>query len=302
MITLLASVVLATAAPVAAIEPEPLVIGESYSLEALDAERRVNVILPSDYEAQVDKSWPIIVQLDGSTDQDLFLGNGIEKWNGLWGRSQPAIIVGIQTVDRQRELLPATRIPDEQEAYPTAGDSTQFRNWIAQTVLPLVKSRYRNNGTVVLVGESAAGHFVVETWLEEPDLFTGYAAISPSLQWDGQAMALAANSNIEGRPPLYLSLADEGGETEQGMFRLLSKLDADQPFCFSDRRSDLHHSTSLHGLMPEALQFLLPTGADWLEDYGLTLRCERGGPESGIERRSVSPSTSCCRRRAGAAC
>ena len=283
MMVFLASLALATSAPVAALEPEPLVIGESFSFEALDAERRVNVILPPDYEAEADKSWPIIVQLDGGTDQDLFLGNGIEKWNGLWGRSKPAIIIGIQTVDRQRELLPATRIPAEQEAYPTAGDSAGFRSWLAETVLPLVKSRYRHDNTVVLVGESAAGHFVVETWLDEPELFSGYAAISPSLQWDGQAMALATGSNIEGRPPLYLSLADEGGETAQGMFRLLSKLDADQPFCFSDRRSDLHHSTSLHGLMPEALQFLLPTGADWLEEYGLTLRCEQGGPESGGE-------------------
>ena len=281
MIAALASVVLASSAPVAAIEPEPLVIGESYSFDALDAERSVNVILPPDYEAEPEKSWPIIVQLDGGTGQDLFLGNGVEKWNGLWGRSRPAILVGIQTVDRQRELLPTTRIPEEREAYPTAGESAQFRSWLAETVLPLVKSRYRHDGTVVLVGESAAGHFVVETWLDQPDLFTGYAAISPSLQWDGQAMALAAESAIDGRPPLYLSLADEGGETEQGMFRLLSKLDADQAFCFSDRRNDLHHSTSLHGLMPEALQYLLPTGADWLEDYGLTLRCEQGGPESG---------------------
>lgn len=283
MITFLASVALATTVPVAALEPEPLVIGESYSFEALDAERRVNVVLPPDYEAEADKRWPIIVQLDGGTDQDLFLGNGIEKWNGLWGRSKPAIIVGIQTVDRQRELLPSTRIPDEQEAYPTAGESAGFRSWLAETVLPLVKSRYRHDDTMVLVGESAAGHFVIETWLDEPGLFTGYAAISPSLQWDGQAMALAAESDIDRRPPLYLSLADEGGETEQGMFHLLSKLDAAQAFCFSDRRNDLHHSTSLHGLMPEALQFLLPTGADWLEEYGLTLRCEQGGPKSGGE-------------------
>ena len=283
MISVLASAALAAAAPVSPAEAEPLVIGETYRVEALDAERRINVILPPDYEAESEKTWPIIAQLDGGTGQDLFLGNGVEKWNGLWGRSQPAIVVGIETVDRQRELLPSTRMAAEQEAYPTAGESEAFRTWIADTVLPLVRSRYRHNETVILVGESAAGHFVLETWLKQPDLFTGYAAISPSLQWDGQAMALAADSNIDVRPPLYLSLADEGGETEQGMFRLLSKLDAAQSFCFSDRRSDLHHSTSLHGLMPEALQFLLPTGADWLEEYGLTLRCEQGGPKSGGE-------------------
>lgn len=142
----------------------------------------------------------------------------------------------------------------------------------------MIENRYRHDGTFILLGESAAGHFVVETWLEQPDLFSGYAAISPSLQWDGQAMALAAEDSIGDRPPLYISLADEGGETEQGMVRLLAKMGENQRHCFSDRRRDLHHANSLHGLMPEALQYLLPTGADWLEEYGLGLRCESGGP------------------------
>lgn len=281
MIHLLASAVLAAAAPNAEIVPEPLVIGDTYRVEALGEERRINVILPPDYEAQADKRWPVVVQLDGGAGQDLFLGNGLEKWNRLWGRSQPAIVVGIETVDRQRELLPPTRMAGEQEDYPTAGQSEAFRRWIAETVLPLVKNRYRHDGRTILLGESAAGHFVLETWLKRPDLFTGYAAISPSLQWDGQALALAADRSVDNRPPLYLSLADEGGETEQGMMRLLSKLATGQKFCFSDRRADLHHANSLHGLMPEALQYLLPTEADWLAEYGLELRCDRGGQESG---------------------
>ena len=275
MIGALTALLLASSQPAAAPEPEPIVVGESFTLEALGQERAVNVILPPDYADQPDKSWPIVVQLDGGVDQDLFLGNGLEKWNRLWGRSQPAILVGIQTVDRQRELLPPTRIEGERAEYPTAGESDAFRSWLTDTVLPLVRDRYRHNGTIVLLGESAAGHFVVETWLENPELFTGYAAISPSLQWDGQSLALTATGPLAGRPPLFLSLADEGGETEQGMFALLGKLGEGQAYCFSDRRADLHHSNSLHGLMPEALQYLLPTDADWLEEYGLGLRCER---------------------------
>ncbi len=277
MIGALAALLLASGQPVP--EPVPIEVGKSYTYHVLGQERAVNVILPPDYDEDSDKSWPIIVQLDGGTDQDLFLGNGLEKWNRLWGRSQPAILVGIQTVDRQRELLPPTSIEGERAEYPTAGESEAFRTWLADTVLPLVRERYRNNGSVILVGESAAGHFVVETWLEAPELFQGYAAISPSLQWDGQSLALTASGPVSDRPPLYLSLADEGGETEQGMFALLGKVGEAQPYCFSDRRADLHHATSLHGLMPETLQYLLPTDADWLEEYGLALRCERGGPQ-----------------------
>ena len=75
----------------------------------------------------------------------------------------------------------------------------------------------------------------------------------------------------------YLSLADEGGATEKGVERALSAMGEGQAYCFSDRREDLRHATSLHGLLPEALQYLLPTEADWLEEYGLALRCDRQG-------------------------
>lgn len=279
MIRLLAAAALA-AAPVP--EPQPLTIGETVTLEALGETRSINIVLPPDYAAEPEKRWPVIYQLDGAMKQDLMMGAGLMRWGALWGRSADAIIVGIETRDRQRELLPATGDAAEQAKYPTAGMSASFRAWIAGTVKPMIEARYRHDGTAFLVGESAAGHFVVETWAVTPGLFTGYAAISPSLQWDGERLShwLASTTGAYRetvRPPLYLSLADEGGATETGMERLLGMLPKDQPYCFSDRRKQLRHATALHGLLPEALQYLLPTKADWLEEFGMVLRCERQG-------------------------
>lgn len=270
----LAATILAAAAP--APQPQPLAIGETVTLEALGQPRAVNIILPPDYAKEPDKRWPVVYQLDGAVAQDLMMGAGLMRWGALWGRSADAIVVGIETKDRQRELLPATGDPAERAKYPTAGESAAFRAWIAGTVKPLVEARYRHDGTAFLVGESAAGHFVVETWLAAPRLFTGYAAISPSLQWDFEALSRKGLGEGQ-RPPLYLSLADEGGATESGMERLLAALPASQPYCFSDRRTELHHATALHGLLPEALQYLMPTKADWLEEFGMVLRCEKRG-------------------------
>jgi predicted alpha/beta superfamily hydrolase len=271
----LAAAVLA-AAP--ASESQPLTIGETVTLEVLGAERAVNIVLPPDYAAEPDKRWPVIYLLDGAVKQDLMMGAGLMRWGALWGRSRDAIIVGIETRDRQRELLPPTGDAVERAKYPTAGESAAFRAWITGTVKPLVQARYRHDGTAFLVGESAAGHFVVETWTDTPALFTGYAAISPSLQWNFEALSRRA-IGTEARPPIYLSLADEGGAMESGLLRLLSALDYDphQTYCFSDRRKELRHNTALHGLLPEALQYLLPIEADYLEEYGFSLRCERRG-------------------------
>ena len=43
-----------------------------------------------------------------------------------------------------------------------------------------------------VIGESLAGLFIVETYLREPALFDRYAAVSPSLWWDGQALSREA--------------------------------------------------------------------------------------------------------------
>ncbi len=251
---------------------EPLAIGTSYTLSTHDAARRVHVVLPVGY-GESEKQFPLILMLDGGLQQDFHLALGMERWNQLWQRSEPAIFVGIETVDRQRELLPPTQDGAEQERYPTAGESAAFRAWLGDTVLPMLRARYRDDGRTFLLGESAAGHFAAETWAMQPGLFDGYGAISPSMQWNDQALAKRfAQMPPRKRPPLYISLADEGGATETGVLSLLDAADGD--VCFSDRRADLVHANALHGLLPEALQYLLPTSADWLEEYGLTLRCD----------------------------
>nr|WP_281494702.1 alpha/beta hydrolase-fold protein [Qipengyuania sp. S6317L1] len=255
----------------------PLVVGESANATVLDAEREINVVLPSSYTQETERQWPIVIMLDGGMQQDVMMGVGIHNWNRLWGRSKEAIWVGIETKDRQRELLPPTRDAAEQKRYPTAGQSDIFRAWLVDTMLPLIAARYRGNGEVYLVGESAAGHFVVETWASGTHAFSGYAAISPSLQWDEQSLSRTVAGQEVNDAPLYISLADEGGLTREGILRLVDALPKDQRWCFSDRREDLVHANSLHGLLPEALQFLMPTPAYWLEEYGFVLRCDRQG-------------------------
>lgn len=126
-------------------------------------------------------------------------------------------------------------------------------------------------------GESAAGHFVAETWVRAPAMFDGYAALSPSLQWDDQSLSRdAALTKPMARPPLFLSLANEGGATEEGVARFIAA--SGDPVCFSDQRdSHVRHSNTLHQLLPEVLQFLLSTKADWLEEYGMIVACTNNG-------------------------
>ncbi|AWW74516.1 iroE protein [Erythrobacter sp. KY5] len=267
---------LVLAGPLIAEEPSPISLGEAHVVTTHDSERRINVLLPLDYE-ESDNAYPLVFVLDGGEAQDIYLAHGIHTWNQLWGRSQPAIIIGVETVDRQRELLPPSASPQERERYPTAGEADAFRQWLIDDVMPMVRARYRENGTAILVGESAAGHFVAETWMTRPEAFDAYAALSPSLQWDNQSLSrkLSGEPPIM-RPPLFLSLADEGGATEEGALRFVNA--AGDAVCFADRRSShVRHANTMHQLLADALQFLLPTDADWLEEYGFVVECSEVG-------------------------
>ena len=194
-------------------------LGTSYQLRsaALGEMRTVNVVLPASYAKAPAKRYPVLYLIDGGVDQDLLHVAGVVQLGGLWGRSAEAIVVGIETKDRRRELVGPTRDPELLKRYPTAGDSAKFRAFLRDTVKPFVERRYRTNGRSALLGESLAGLFAVETYLAEPVLFDAYGAIDPSLWWDKEALSLTAAARLgtgqQGRP-IFLAFAKEQSEAE----------------------------------------------------------------------------------------
>ncbi|MBZ6378212.1 alpha/beta hydrolase [Pacificimonas aurantium] len=256
---------------------DPLVIGETFELVALGESREVNVVLPATYGEDPDARYPVLYLLDGGTAQDLLHVAGTVQLGALWGRNAEAIVVGVETQDRQRELLPETEDASERERWPTAGDSAEFRTFLREEVVPLVEANFRADGPNVLIGESAAGHFVVETWLSDPGMFDAYAAISPSLQWSDQALARGAAELLASggeRPPLYFATANEGGATSEGFVRFAAALPEGEGICINPR-PDLFHGTIYHTVTPEAVQFLLPRPEPLPPEYGMTVRCMR---------------------------
>src|SRR5690349_13606477 len=158
------------------------------------------------------RAYPVLYLLDGGLDQDFVHIVGTSQLGGAWGRQQEAIVVGIESKDRRSELVGPTRDPALLAKYPTAGHSAEFRRFVRQSVKPFVAAHFRTNGQDGVIGESLAGLFVVETWLREPDLFGAYAAISPSLWWDGEALTREAAALVGPRQAgkrLYLATANE---------------------------------------------------------------------------------------------
>lgn len=270
---------LAVPAP-AQVLSQPVTIGNSHKLvsTALGEERVINVILPATYGKEPAKRYPVVYLIDGGVDQDLLHVSGVIQLGAGLGRSSEAIIVGVETRDRRKELAGPTRDPELLKEFPTAGSSAAFRGFLRDEVMPLVQRTYRSNGQDMVIGESLAALFIIETYLVEPQLFDAYAAIDPSLWWDGEALSQAAAGKIgavQERRPLYLAMAREQAAKPTAMNRLVAALRGKvQGWCLS-ARPDLTHATIYQQIIPQALQFGLPPASPPPAEFGFEVQCSQ---------------------------
>jgi|TARA_R100000049_G_C1937942_1_gene81837 hypothetical protein len=256
-----------------AVQTAPIIIGTTHLLEyAPGDQREINVFLPQGYED--GESYPVLYLIDGGLAQDFLQTIGVARLNESLERSRPAIIVGVQTKDRQAELLDTPgSIKQEREAFPTAGDGARFGAFLRDKVIPEIDAHYRTSGERAVLGESVAGLFIVNTWLDEPSLFTNYAAINPSLWWNqaanGQRAAKKVADGTE-RGRIYLTYSNEGPMTA-GATTMVASAAAERG-CLVPR-PDLTHATTYQQVMPQALQYLFPTGTEFDGEMGFALDC-----------------------------
>lgn len=255
-------------------------IGESHSFlsQALGEDRTINIYLPASY-SDTSKKYPVLYVIDGGLDQDFMHVVGTSHLGALWARSQEVIVVGIATKDRRKELIAPTGDPELLKQYPQVGYSAFFRKHIAEEVKPFIERSYRINGQDALIGESLAGMFVVETYLKEPGLFDAYGAISPSLWWDGERLAKQADKLIKAQkkgmdPRIFVTLANEGGEMEDGVDRFVRAISRRKNWCYAPDQS-LRHDTIYHQSMAAALQYLFPTDAVPGPESGFVVKCSK---------------------------
>ncbi|SMF66169.1 alpha/beta hydrolase [Allosphingosinicella indica] len=266
LLLLLATLLLATPAiaePVA----KPIVIGEAYALasKALGGERTVNVWTPPSY-AKGEQRYPVLYLIDGGMAQDFHHISGLAQLGAISWLTQEFIVVGVETVDRRRELaFPVERDAKLRAEYPTAGSSDLFRRYLIDEVKPMVEARYRTSGEDVLIGESLAGLFIVETLLKTPDAFDTYIAMDPSLWWDDgrltdEAAGLLAAHPAKGKPRVWISIGKETLQQPRFADRLAAALRARGTALelHWEPRPALSHATIYHPTAWDALQALFP--------------------------------------------
>lgn len=250
--------------------PTPVSIGDGYRLTSavMGQDREINVWLPPSY-AQGQRRYPVVYLLDGGlVAQDFHHISGLAQLGAISGMMDEVIVVGVASGDRRNELTPPASDPEILAQIPTHGGSARFRRFLTEEVQPFIDGRYRTSGETTVIGESLAGLFIVETFLVQPTLFDRYVAISPSLWWDRQKLSKDAAALLAAHPQgdrtLLLTIADEGGQMQAGMDRLVRTLRSSAPrglvWDYQPRHHE-QHSTIYHGAAMDFLRRLYPAPA-----------------------------------------
>lgn len=247
-------------------DKKPLTIGDirTFHSNILHEDRVLNIYLPEKYDSL--KSYPVIYLLDGTMNEDFLHITGLVQFFNLMFQMPDCIIVGIANTDRRRDFTFQTDLEDLKKSYPTTGHSAEFIEFIKTELQPFISKNYNTNEVKYLIGQSLGGLLATEILLKEPELFSHYLIVSPSLWWDNESLLKNAKGLLEKQPdiPLYVYIAAGKGE-DKIMIRdandlkdILLKSGKKNLTVDFKLMTDDNHATILHNAIYQALLNLFP--------------------------------------------
>ena len=228
---------------------DPIPAHESFTVdsELLQEERTINVWLPRNYDEL--ENLKVLYMPDGGLKEDFpHIANTIAALVES-GQIEPLILVGIENTDRHRDLTGASEQVEDAKYCPLTDGAKNFRAFILEELVPMVAMKYRVSGEKGLLGESLAGLFVMETFLEHPMAFDHYIAMDPSLWWNNHALQSSAADKLKHFSSSNISLWFAGSsalDISKYTQALAQTLSADAPttlrWHYSDEPSEKHNT------------------------------------------------------------
>ncbi|WP_408032683.1 alpha/beta hydrolase-fold protein [Tenacibaculum xiamenense] len=133
----------------------------------LNESRTVSIRLPDNYECS-KATYPIILVTDGGILFDYVKGLFIYNWD-LY---PDAILVGIDQLEREKELVPMKETEETHE---------NFFKYVNDELLNELKSNYRVNGINIIIGHSFGGYFSIKSLLKNNNI--NYAISISTTLW-----------------------------------------------------------------------------------------------------------------------
>lgn len=157
-----------------------IVAGQEYELQ---------IMLPADY-AKATKKYPVVYLMDSQWDFPLVKCIYGEYYYD--GFIPELIVVGVTWggVNPNPDSLRARDYtPTNVRWTPQSGGADKFLSFMKEELFPFIETNYRaETDNRILMGCSLGGLFTMYAMFTHTDMFTGYAAASPAVGWDNEAL------------------------------------------------------------------------------------------------------------------
>lgn len=250
---------------IAQIQKSPLIIGEQVKLisNQLNEERTLNIYLPNGYYENLDKNFPVVYLLDGGLDEDFLHISGIIQFGSFsWiNMLPPSIVVGIVNVDRKRDFTYPSKLELDQKEFPTSGGSSKFISFIKTELQEYISVNYRVTNEKTIIGQSLGGLLATEILFSNPNLFSNYIIISPSLWWDSENLLKTIPKKIGDQKNVFIGVGKEGKVMERTANELYQKLKeqkSENSNLYFKFFEDKNHGDALHQSVYEAFEKIYP--------------------------------------------
>lgn len=224
----------------------------NYNSGKLQEKRELYISLPSSYEKNPTKRYPLLLLLDGDYLLNPFTGTLI--YGAYWDDLPEVIIVGIsQGKNNQRSidcgLDEVTGMPD--------GKSADFFDFISLELIPFIQHDYRTTNFKIIAGHDLTAAFSNFFLYKENPLFDAYICLSPELpvNMENTLSDILASTKL----PLFYYLSTADGDNQKMQERIKAfdtKIQANKnpnlDYKFENFKDASHFSLVLHSI-PTAL-------------------------------------------------
>ncbi|WP_452224816.1 alpha/beta hydrolase [Lacinutrix chionoecetis] len=223
---------------------------KNFNSEKLGEAREIKIQLPRSYDSS-DKSYPIIVVLDGDYMFEIVAGN--VEYAAYWEDIPEAIVVGINQYNKRDDDMAYS----EQNSLPIETGASFFE-FIGMELIPYIEKTYRTEKFKVAVGHGTTANFINYYLLKETPLFNAYVSLSPELAPDMQSFLTERLPNITTKTFYYLATSNNDDKAintkTQALNTAIKNIDNKNVLStFDNFEGPTHYSLPAHAI-PKALE------------------------------------------------
>lgn len=184
----------------------------------LNQKRDFFVYAPAGYNENLYTYYDVIYVFDAQNRELFDLTHSIISF--IANDYQNYIVVGITSpyneklnYGRRNDFLPKLTNDKYSPSGKFAGNATNFLKYIQNEIIPFVDNHYRTLNNRTMIGHSLGASFVLYAFLNTPDLFNNYIAISPNLAYGNERLVNDLShfefARLTTKKYLYISHANE---------------------------------------------------------------------------------------------